>query len=105
MDVFDPPTIMELLWCTDRLRITVEPDGDGSGTVLTLVDTFGERGKEARDAAGWHECLDRLAVDLDGATPGEWGASWRETFAAYVDRLGPEAATIGQPAGALPAEP
>jgi uncharacterized protein YndB with AHSA1/START domain len=93
--VFDPPTVMELLWGVDRLRIELAPDGDG--TMLTLTDTFGELGKAARDAAGWHECLDRLVASLDGASPGEWGARFGEVHPRYIERLGPEAATIGPP--------
>ena len=77
MVVFDPPTVMELMWGTDQLRIELRPDGDG--TVLTLIDTFGELGKAARDAAGWHECLDRLGCDLEGAEPPGWGDGWRES--------------------------
>jgi hypothetical protein len=34
-----------------------------------LLDIFGEQGKGARDAAGWHECLDRLVCELDGTAP------------------------------------
>src|SRR5207248_450061 len=64
---FDPPSLMELLWGTDELRIEVQPDGDG--TLLTFVDTFDELGKAARDGAGWHECLDRLVSELAGKTP------------------------------------
>src|SRR4051794_26896768 len=37
---FDPPRRMELQWGTDRLRIELDPDGDG--TVMTFTDTFGE---------------------------------------------------------------
>ena len=64
MLAFQPPTLLELTWGGDRLRIELRPDGPG--TVLTLTDTFGELGKAARDAAGWHECLDRLAASLAG---------------------------------------
>ncbi|MDQ1424459.1 MAG: hypothetical protein QOD72_1957, partial [Acidimicrobiaceae bacterium] len=32
MLVFDPPSVMEILWGVDRLRIEVQPDG--TGTVL-----------------------------------------------------------------------
>src|SRR4051812_18430190 len=54
MLVFDPPSVMELMWGTDRLRIELEPDNtDGTGTLLTLTDTFAELGKAARDGAGW----------------------------------------------------
>ena len=97
MLVFDPPTLMELTWGTDHIRISLEADGDG--TLLTLTDTFAELGKAARDGAGWHECLDRLGNELDGVPQDAWGEHWREINAAYVERLGPEAATIGPPAG------
>ena len=95
MVVFDPPSTMELLWGADRLRIELRADGDG--TVLTLVDTFGELGKAARDAAGWHECLERLTGALDGAGRPEWGACWQEVHPRYVERFGPDAATLGPP--------
>ena len=88
---------MELLWGTDRLRIELRPDGDG--TVLTLVDTFAELGKAARDAAGWHECLDRLVSELNGGQPAKWGEPWRGLYSSYTDRFGPEASTIGPPPG------
>ena len=94
---FEPPTLVELTWGEDRLRIELRRDGDG--TRLTLTDTFGELGKAARDAAGWHECLDRLAADLDRDSLTEWGERWRQVHPAYVERFGPEAATVGPPAG------
>ena len=97
MVVFDPPSVMELLWGVDRLRIEVRPDGDG--TVLTLTDSFEELGKAARDAAGWHECLDRLVCELDGDKPSTWGEPWPDLNAIYIERFGPEAATIGPPPG------
>lgn len=97
MLVFDPPRVMELTWGADRLRIELHPEG--TGTVLTLTDAFGELGKAARDGAGWHECLDRLVCSLDGTEPPEWGEAWREVHPLYVERLGPEAATVGPPAG------
>ena len=97
MLVFDPPSVMEFTWGADLLRIELR--NDGAGTLLTLTDTFDDLGKAARDAAGWHECLDRLASDLDGTPPPAWGETWRELHPVYVARLGPDAATIGPPAG------
>ena len=97
MLVFEPPSVMELLWGTDRLRIEVQPDGDGS--VLTLIDTFAELGKAARDASGWHECLDRLVCALNGDQPRPAGEPWRALNAIYVERFGPDASTIGPPPG------
>jgi uncharacterized protein YndB with AHSA1/START domain len=95
---FDPPSVMEMTWGDDRLRVEVRPEGDG--TLLTLTDTFGELGKAARDAAGWHECLDRLGSELDGTPPPAWGEQWRELNPAYQEHFGPDASTIGPPPGA-----
>src|SRR5271156_3985953 len=75
MLVFDPPSVMEFTWGTDLLRIELAPDGPG--TVLTLTDTFDALGKAARDAAGWHECLERLAGDLGGTPLPALGEPWQ----------------------------
>jgi hypothetical protein len=75
----------------------VQPDG--AGTVLTLVDTFAELGKTARDASGWHECLDRLVCALEGTEPPGWGQPWADLNAIYTERFGPDASTIGPPPG------
>jgi uncharacterized protein YndB with AHSA1/START domain len=98
--VFDPPTTVEFTWGTDRLRIDVRPDDDG--TLLTMTDTFGELGKAARDGAGWHECLERLGADVEGAALPKWGEGWMERFERYRKALGPEASTIGPPEGWQP---
>lgn len=95
--VYEPVSLLELSWGGDEtLRFELRPDGDG--TLLTFVNTFDELGKAARDAAGWHTCLDALALHLDGteapSTPGE---RWKEVHDAYVERFGPAAATIGPP--------
>jgi len=103
MLLFDPPHVMEMTWGGDRLRLEVRPDGDG--TLLTLTDTFGELGKAARDAAGWHECLDRLEAEIDGAEPPEWGSVWRAVNPVYQERLGPDASTVGPPDGSDDANP
>lgn len=97
MLVFDPPQLLEMMWGTDRLRIELAPDD--AGTLLTLTDTFTELGKAARDAAGWHECLDRLVDALSGTEPREWGEVWRDVQAKYAEHFGPDAATIGPPPG------
>jgi len=100
MLAFDPPSLMQFTWGTDELRIELQPDG--SGTVLTLVDTFAELGKAARDAAGWHECLGRLVAAVDGTEPQSWGTPWRDLFALYGERFGPDATTMRPPEGHEP---
>jgi uncharacterized protein YndB with AHSA1/START domain len=93
---FDPPKVLEYRWGEENLRFDLEPDGHGC--VLTFLDTFDELGKAARDAAGWHVCLDVLAHHLGGEKP-PWEPMehWPEVHAVYVERLGPEASTIGPP--------
>jgi uncharacterized protein YndB with AHSA1/START domain len=95
MLAFDPPHLMELRWGDDVLRFELRSEGDG--TVLELIDTTPEQGKAARDGAGWHECLDRLAHEVDGTEPPEMGAVWREVSPRYQAAFGPEASTIGPP--------
>src|SRR3954468_21861521 len=93
---FDPPRLFEFTWGEESFRIELVPDGDG--TLLTFRNTFDEVGKAARDAAGWHVCLDLLAPSLTG-TPPPWTQveRWREVHPPYVDAFGPEATTIGVP--------
>lgn len=96
MTVYDPPSVLEFRWGDDTFRFELEPDGDGS--VLTFRQIFDEQGKAARDGAGWHVCLDVLAYHLAGEQP-PWESMerWRDVNAAYRERLGPAAATIGPP--------
>jgi uncharacterized protein YndB with AHSA1/START domain len=92
---FDPPALLEFTWAAETLRFELEPDGDGC--VLTFLNTFDELGKAARDAAGWHSCLDILAAHLDGTPPPE--DVWHEVHPDYAARFGPEASAIGPPEG------
>jgi uncharacterized protein YndB with AHSA1/START domain len=96
MLVYDPPSHLEYRWGDETLRFDVSPDGDGS--ILTFVNRFDEQGKAARDAAGWHVCLDMLGYHLSGEEP-PWNpdTQWRPVQADYVERFGPEASTIGPP--------
>lgn len=103
MLAYEPCRLLEFRWDRDLLRFELEPEG--AGTILTFVHTFDEVGRAARDGAGWHLCLDALARHLnDGEAPSDLGARWRSVHAGYVERLGPEAATIGPPEGAAPPE-
>lgn len=99
MLAFEPPSLMELRWADDVLRFELAPDpGTAQGCVLRLTVTFPEHGKAARDAAGWHVCLDRLALASDGSDlPWQPTERWRAVHRVYVERLGPEASVIGPP--------
>ena len=105
MLTFDPPALMEFTWGDDVLRFELRGHEDGRATVLTFTDTIEERGKAARDTAGWHECLDLLEYNLNGEpAPFGWGKRWAEVHPRYVKEFGPEASTIGPPEGFDPSE-
>src|SRR3954451_15832767 len=94
---YTPQSAVELAWGGDEtLRMELSPSG-ADGCVLTLINRFDEVGKAARDAAGWHACLDALGASLAGSSIDAAGVGG-EVHPAYVERFGPEAATIGPPA-------
>ena len=93
MLAFVPPSLMELRWADDVLRFELEPDGPGC--MLRLTVTFPEHGKAARDAAGWHVCLDQLAsspataADRRGARPTAGASSTPSTSSGSAPRHRP----------------
>ncbi|MGA2519356.1 MAG: SRPBCC domain-containing protein [Acidimicrobiales bacterium] len=92
----EPPTLLEFAWGTDT--ICLELAGDDRACTLTLSDTIDELGKAARDAAGWHTCLDLLEAGLTGSAPAfTSGERWASVHPRYVQRFGPPASTIGPP--------
>ena len=95
MIAYDPPRLLEMMWGESRLRIELEPDGDG--TCLRLTEWLDDVGKGARNGAGWHECLDRLAAIVSSATPLRWGVRWRQIHPFYVERFGPDADRLKAP--------
>jgi len=98
MLAYDPMSLLELQWGPDIVRIELEPISEG--TLLRLLDTLEERGKGARDGAGWHTCLNALAAHLDGVEEARDEMAmdrWKAVHGHYVESFGPEAATIGPP--------
>jgi uncharacterized protein YndB with AHSA1/START domain len=92
----EPPRLLEYTWGGDVLRFEIEPSA--SGCTLTLADTFVEQGKAARDAAGWHVCLDSLVAALDEVTlDRDPKTRWAAAHSHYVAGFGPEASSIGPP--------
>lgn len=93
----EPHRHLEYTWAEDTLRFDLEATEDG-GTLLTLTVLFDEIGKAARDASGWHECLDLLAARLAGQPPDfDQGQRWAQVHPRYVQRFGAEASAIGPP--------
>ena len=90
----EPPRRFAFTWGEDELRIELEPAAEGC--VLRFTCLFSEPERAARDAAGWHVCLDVLEQHLDGtSTQGpdsEATPEWRALYEAYQRR--------GLPAGA-----
>jgi uncharacterized protein YndB with AHSA1/START domain len=92
----DPPSLLEFRWGPDTLRFELEDAG--ATTVLVFTDTVEEVGKAARDAAGWHACLDVLEHELAGETaPWTPTERWSQVHDRYVEAFGPEASTVGPP--------
>ena len=97
----EPPSLLEFRWGTDVIRFEIVPNAEpATGCTFRLSDVFSELGKAARDAAGWHTCLDFLVHHLTGTAP-PWttGGRWSEVHPGYVERFGPAAATLGPPPG------
>jgi uncharacterized protein YndB with AHSA1/START domain len=96
VDTFEPPHVFAFTWGAETLRFALEA-ADG-GAVLTFVNGFDELGKAARDAAGWHSCLERLAAGLAGTQlTDDPVARWKALNRLYVAAFGREAATQGPP--------
>jgi hypothetical protein len=83
----------------DILRFELQPEG-ADACVLIFSDTFDEVGRAARDGAGWHACLDLLGYEAAGErAPWSSADRWRALRGDYIERLGPDASTIGPPEG------
>jgi uncharacterized protein YndB with AHSA1/START domain len=95
---FEPPSLLEFTWGTDRLRFELAPDGGGTSLTLTVV--LEELGKATRDGTGWHQCLDSLerALEDQPERPDDM-ARWLKLREDYAERFGPDASTIGPPPG------
>ncbi|MFV0533753.1 MAG: SRPBCC family protein [Cumulibacter sp.] len=61
---FDPPHALAYEWSGERLRWTVEPDGEGS--ILRLSNTVIDPDWMPRTAAGWDTCFEDLLALLAG---------------------------------------
>jgi uncharacterized protein YndB with AHSA1/START domain len=79
------PNLLAFTWGEDRLRFELSAEGDG--TRLVLVDEL-PPDAAARNAAGWEQCLDRLA-GLE-PTSGSWQPRFEHYVAAFEPIVGPQ---------------
>jgi uncharacterized protein YndB with AHSA1/START domain len=92
----DRPRLFAYTWGDEALRWELRRDGDDC--LLSFTATFDERGgniphpagprrKGARDASGWHLCLDALEALLDGKASDADAPEddrWRQLYEGYV---------------------
>jgi quercetin dioxygenase-like cupin family protein len=77
---------VEYTWEGELLRWELRPDGDGC--LLVFTTTFDDRAKAARDATGWHFCLDNLEEALAGRKAPDAKDRFAELSADYAARIG-----------------
>jgi uncharacterized protein YndB with AHSA1/START domain len=89
---YDPPRLLAYTWGEDELRWELDEHDDGC--LLRLTHIFEDRFKAARDAAGWHLCLQALSVSLQraprplrGSVP-QLPEGWSELNRDYQRRFG-----------------
>lgn len=94
---FDPPHALAFSWGEDHLRFELSPADGGTETDLKFTVELGTEDKAARDGAGWHVCLDRLAAEIDGAGDEvlrRMNDGWRDHYEEYERRGFPATAPL-----------
>jgi uncharacterized protein YndB with AHSA1/START domain len=82
----DEPSVLAFTWGDDTLRFELSPEGEG--TRLVLIDEL-PPDSAARNAAGWEQCLDRLAgIEPE---PDGWQPRFERYAATFEPALGPQA--------------
>jgi uncharacterized protein YndB with AHSA1/START domain len=82
----DEPKLLAYTWGDgETLRFELHPEGNG--TRLVLTDQL-QAGWAARNAAGWADCLDRLA--RQPVDPGAWKRRFAAYRAAFEPVIGPQ---------------
>jgi uncharacterized protein YndB with AHSA1/START domain len=92
----DPPTRFSFTWGDDHLHFAIDPIEDGAASLLRFSVELDTKDKAARDAAGWHVCLDQLDLLLAGKPmPRPYdAAAWRPLYEEYERRGLPASAPI-----------
>jgi uncharacterized protein YndB with AHSA1/START domain len=92
---FEPPRLFGFYWGEDHLRFDLEAVNDRS-CLLRFTVVLDAEDKAARDAAGWHQCLDGLERQLGGGAPKRPMPTdpWRDYYAEYTRRGLPTGAPV-----------
>jgi uncharacterized protein YndB with AHSA1/START domain len=92
---FEPPRVFAFYWGEDHLRFELAPEGDAACRLRFTV-ALDAREKAARDAAGWHQCLDGLERRLGGAASAQAmpDGAWRARYDEYAGRGLPTGAPV-----------
>ena len=77
----------------DHLRFELEPTE--GGTTLNFTVLLDECDKAARDAAGWHVCLDRLAQHVSGGAAEAPGSQPTDEWRGYSDEYDRRGLPVG----------
>jgi uncharacterized protein YndB with AHSA1/START domain len=94
---FDPPRLFAFYWGEDHLRFELEPLEPEGHCLLRFTVTLDATDKAARDAAGWHVCLDGLDRALSRGPAEEAPVAsdtWRRRYDEYADRGLPTGAPV-----------
>jgi uncharacterized protein YndB with AHSA1/START domain len=79
------PKRLVFTWGDDELTFDLAEAGGGSACRLSFSVALDAAEKAARDAAGWEQCLDMLAIVADGQAPARpWPSdSWQSYYDEY----------------------
>jgi uncharacterized protein YndB with AHSA1/START domain len=93
----DAPHVLSFSWGGERLHFELEPMV-GEGCLLRFTHLLSDPEQAAREAAGWHVCLDVLGRHLAGEptrAPGPTPTDeWREQYEDYLERGLPSGAPV-----------
>lgn len=76
-------SVLEYTWGEDSVRFELSSTADGSLLVLNEQLTA-ITAHTPRDLAGWHVCLDVIAILLDGETMESRSEEWNKWYERYV---------------------
>jgi uncharacterized protein YndB with AHSA1/START domain len=86
----EPPELFAFYWGGDHLIFELQPIDGGRACRLRFTAVLDAQDKAARDAAGWHVCLDSLeqyVAGADAVAPGSGPTDeWRGLYEEYERR-------------------